>query len=266
MFDPRPPRVAEIAEADLNQADRSFSFVTRRMSWPRSDVATFFTRLTGATPEVKVDGGRYHLSFPPDEWGLIAPRLAVAPGLLSIECDVEGAGSVQGVALGWSYEMDEDGNSLGRTPIGEIEYRAKWKEDIGAREQACSAFEIVVEAATFFQGTETVLVPESSRSLSEALGRSVALHLGARFESAAKRDSNRRQLTSDESAPFGEAFADSRNSWSVRRNIAGPVLIVDELVRTGATISELARCLEEQDSNPVSFLSLVKSRRNVRQL
>ena len=160
------------------------------------------------------------------------------------------------LALDWQKEPDD---RYTRTATGEVEYQAKWRDDPVATARIAGMLYRIVRSHGALSTVNQIVAPPSTRALAGRL----AERLGERLDIPALE--TRKEGTAPGQKISGERDFDAlceRQVGTIKvqaTDLAGSVLIVDDLYYSGGTIRELTRQCRALSAERILALTVTKS-------
>ena len=160
-------------------------------------------------------------------------------------------------ALGWNFWP----GTKEHTTVGELEARAKWKDDQLATHNLVDRMNRLVDAHDELRATRSIVFVRSTKALSSNLAEGVAQALGGvSVIPCEKANSSLRQSSSEDPMDYQELRDRMKDELTLDPSrLRDPVLIVDDLYRSGSTILEVCRCVREHGINRVFCLTAAKT-------
>ena len=161
------------------------------------------------------------------------------------------------MALGWHFYP----GTREHTTLGRLERDAKWNGDTAAVSNLADRVKHLLSAHSLYATAASVVYVDSSKHLAFALAEGAAQALGGvPMIACQKTDPTVKQHDSDDPLDFDTTVGQISGGVTIPTGtIPEPVLVVDDLYRSGGTILEVTRCLHERGVSRVFCLTAAKT-------
>lgn len=161
------------------------------------------------------------------------------------------------MALGWNFFP----GTREHTAVGDLEKRAKWSNDSEAIDSLVQRALRLVQAHDQLRQARSIVRVQSSKPFAERFAAGVAAGLGGLPVTVChKRDFRIHQSSSDEALDYEALRRQAAGNYDIEASHCfEPVLILDDLYRSGATVLEVTKCLRAQGIKQVFLLTIAKT-------
>ncbi len=174
----------------------------------------------------------------------------------------DGVGPSIAFSLGWNFIH----GTRERTRVGELELRAKWHGDAEATRLLVERTVRLVLAHDALRSAGSIMCFTSSKQLASTLAEAVASGIGVPLMGCEKLDRTRQQHAATDALDFNAIVDGAVGNFRLPPEaIREPVLIIDDLYRTGGSILEVTKCLHDRGVSQVFSVTAVKAVKFYRQ-